>query len=562
MQHLSAGRVLVQAELDAALGSATFSRSPRVARLLRYLRDRCVSDETHRITEYNIAVELLGRSPAFVPADDAIVRVEIHRLRKKLKEYYEGEGASRPSRIVIPTGSYIPTLSSEEPAALVTATPVSVVPATAGAPFGNAVLGQIALRPEMLAMSVSSNEPQVANPPAPPSRWWQAPHPTILATAALITVAALLVIRDFRSTDGRNSAVAARNGTDGASMIAATSLEPRNSPAAFPALDLSPIPEGPAVRILCGRQSSYVDKAGRTWIGDQYFDGGNTFHRSTAYIARTRDPQIYQGGRSGNFGYNIPLPPGTYELRLHVSETEFGPNKPRGGGENSRVFHLAANRGRVLSDIDIFATAGSDTADVHVVKDLSPGPDGRLQLRFISQYDVAVVNALEVVPARPRRMNPIRMTGQDRVYRDTSGNLWLPDGFRCGGRITNHTAPIGGTRDSGLFETEIYGVIDYAIPVAQGGSYDLLLHLAERYWGPENPGGGGPGTRVFDVICNGVALARNVDVFERAGSNTALALRYTGLKPDATGKLRISLRPTKNYAALFALEVHDTTPLP
>src|SRR2546430_2761787 len=95
-----------KSELAAVLSSETFLRSVRMSRLLNYLCTKCFSGQASDIKEYNIAVDLLGRPPGFDPSENAIARVEVHRLRKKLREYYETEGAARAIRIEIPTGSY------------------------------------------------------------------------------------------------------------------------------------------------------------------------------------------------------------------------------------------------------------------------------------------------------------------------------------------------------------------------------------------------------------------------------------------------------------------------
>jgi hypothetical protein len=58
------------------------------------------------ISEYAIAVDALGRSSDFDPRADATVRVQIARLRAKLKEFYEGEGGSFPLRLSIPVGRH------------------------------------------------------------------------------------------------------------------------------------------------------------------------------------------------------------------------------------------------------------------------------------------------------------------------------------------------------------------------------------------------------------------------------------------------------------------------
>jgi hypothetical protein len=87
--------------VQAAGESATFRKAPAVRALLFYLW-------THRdegLNEYRIATEALGKGPDFDPKVDATVRVQISRLRQKLKEHGETAGAGRP-RLVLPHGSY------------------------------------------------------------------------------------------------------------------------------------------------------------------------------------------------------------------------------------------------------------------------------------------------------------------------------------------------------------------------------------------------------------------------------------------------------------------------
>jgi hypothetical protein len=66
---------------------------------------------------------------------------------------------------------------------------------------------------------------------------------------------------------------------------------------------------------------------------------------------------------------------------------------------------------------------------------------------------------------------------------------------------------------------------------------------------------------LFDILCNGVALARDFDVYKRAGgADRALAQTFHGLQPNALGKLAISLLPVKDlYPYINALEIVDET---
>src|SRR5260370_38527546 len=78
--------------------------------LLTYICSKYFAHESDGLKEYSIAVEVLGRPPSFDPATDASARVEVHGLRRKLREYYEAEGACHAVQIAIPPRSYTPVL--------------------------------------------------------------------------------------------------------------------------------------------------------------------------------------------------------------------------------------------------------------------------------------------------------------------------------------------------------------------------------------------------------------------------------------------------------------------
>jgi len=84
-----------RAEVEAVLASDIFLRSPTVAQMLKYICEQHLGGQGHDVKEYNIAVEAFGRPPDFDQSRDSIVRVEAHRLRKRLQEYYSG-GRRRP----------------------------------------------------------------------------------------------------------------------------------------------------------------------------------------------------------------------------------------------------------------------------------------------------------------------------------------------------------------------------------------------------------------------------------------------------------------------------------
>jgi len=317
------------------------------------------------------------------------------------------------------------------------------------------------------------------------------------------------------------------------------------------------------IRILAGyAKTNYIDRAGKVWGPDRFYSGGKVLSTPPQVIDRTSDATLYQNCRSGDFSYDIPLQAGVYELRLFFAETTYGPNTLAGGGESSRIFNVELNGRPILTEFDPLADAGaSNTADERVFNDVTPSPDGRLHLhfsRFVAPtppQDDAILNALEIVPGVKGRMRAVRIVAQSNSYTDRSGQVWGPDRYSSQGRQVLHNHPVEQSADPGLYYGERFGHFSYAIPVASG-KYALTLHFAETYFGPQNPGGQGVGSRLFHVYCNGVRLLHNFDISKEAGgANRALAKTFHNLEPNPQGKLLLDFVPAKNYACVNALEV-------
>ena len=96
-------------QVRRVLRSTTFRNATTLQQLLNFLASRSIAGAAENLKEYTIGVEALGRKSDFDPKIDPIVRVQSHRLRVKLKEYYEVEGKHDPILIQIPKGHYLPT---------------------------------------------------------------------------------------------------------------------------------------------------------------------------------------------------------------------------------------------------------------------------------------------------------------------------------------------------------------------------------------------------------------------------------------------------------------------
>ena len=247
-----------------------------------------------------------------------------------------------------------------------------------------------------------------------------------------------------------------------------------------------------------------MDRFGKTWQSDRYFQGGAVFESAGHPIAAARDPRLFRSRREGAFTYDIPLPAGVYELRLYFAETLYGENNVAGGGETSRIFNVYANGAQILSGFDVIGEVGASTADVRAFKDISPAADGKLHLKFDPQTNPAIVSAIEITPGTPGRLRPIRLVSREHPYTDKQGRTWEADSYSRGGQLVVRTDPVQNIEDPELLRGERYGNLSYVIPVPPG-RYGATLYFAEAWFGPGNFAGGGAGSRVFDILCNGVA---------------------------------------------------------
>jgi hypothetical protein len=517
-------------EIQAVLSSEAFSGSPSLSRLLRYLCSNHFSENRSALNEYRIGVEAFGRPADFDPSKNSSIRVEVHRLRAKLRGYYETEGANHPVRIILEEGRYrlqfvrrddVPALFSE----------AQVVRSPAEGP------GDKLTRPGFLP--VAENTAEKTNGIRSHSLFSAGGAAILAAVVVLGFIAAWIMV-----------------GPPLRGSFARTSSAPR---AAAPVEPTAATAETEPVLILAGYQKEkYIDRDGSVWGGDRYFTGGEAVELNLPYIQGAADKTMYRTARSGDFSYDIPVKPGKYELRLHFVETIFGPGTFAARGESSRVFAVYLGGQPLLVDFDVLSEAGGAfRAFTRVFKGVSPGSDGMVDLKFIRHFDQPFVNAIELVPETGNRMNPVRIVMQANSFVDHAGNVWGADQYAIGGVLDTHQKSPVNTSDPHLFDGERFGHFDYQIPVAPG-RYTVTLHFTEGFYGTvAAPPNNGPG-RLFDVYSNGVALLRNFDIYGRAGGpNKPVTETFRGIEPTAAGLIVLSFVPVKNYACVSAIEVTD-----
>jgi adenylate cyclase len=115
----------VRDQLRRIVGCRGFDASKRNRLFLHYIVEETLAGRGGRIKAYTIATTVFGRDKDFDPQLDSIVRIEAGRLRRSLERYYFTAGEKDPIRIMIPTGSYVPSFEAVGPMAPASGPPSS-----------------------------------------------------------------------------------------------------------------------------------------------------------------------------------------------------------------------------------------------------------------------------------------------------------------------------------------------------------------------------------------------------------------------------------------------------
>ncbi|MGH3297803.1 MAG: discoidin domain-containing protein [Trebonia sp.] len=137
--------------------------------------------------------------------------------------------------------------------------------------------------------------------------------------------------------------------------------------------------------------------AATPFVADEDYSGGTatstTNAISTTGITNPAPQSVYQHNRYGNFTYTIPgLTAGAnYSVRLDFAETYWT-------AAGSRTFNVLINGTQVLTNFDIFATAGAEYKAVAESFTATASSAGAVTIQFVTVKDNAQVNGIEVQP--------------------------------------------------------------------------------------------------------------------------------------------------------------------
>jgi hypothetical protein len=94
----------LRAHAERIRASGVLGRSTLMQRLFDFLLECSLADKAPK--EIEVAMDAFGKGAEFDVSQDAMVRVYVHKLRRKLEEFYAGPGASEPTHLSIPKGEY------------------------------------------------------------------------------------------------------------------------------------------------------------------------------------------------------------------------------------------------------------------------------------------------------------------------------------------------------------------------------------------------------------------------------------------------------------------------
>lgn len=92
--------------LRRVLGYPPIAESAILSRFVQFVGEKAIHNDSEPLKEYVIATEVFHKPKDFDPRVDPIVRVHAGRLRKKLNEYFQREGAHNLVKVVMPKGAY------------------------------------------------------------------------------------------------------------------------------------------------------------------------------------------------------------------------------------------------------------------------------------------------------------------------------------------------------------------------------------------------------------------------------------------------------------------------
>jgi glucuronoarabinoxylan endo-1,4-beta-xylanase len=164
----------------------------------------------------------------------------------------------------------------------------------------------------------------------------------------------------------------------------------------------TPTPFSGSIAIAAGRTSSLG-----SFVADQYYSGGSTYSNSnTVDVSQitvdTPPAELFNNERYGAMSYTIPgfTAGNSYTVTLYFAETYLS-------SSGSRRFNVSINGATVLSNFDIYASAGGQNKAIARSFTATANSSGQIVIQFTSVTENPKINGISIKPgtAQPTPTN-------------------------------------------------------------------------------------------------------------------------------------------------------------
>ena len=309
---------------------------------------------------------------------------------------------------------------------------------------------------------------------------------------------------------------------------------------AITALTAGTTPGSIAAAASSGVDISAGGPAAAPFVADEDFAGGATAAVTNAItttgITNPAPQSVYQHNRYGNFTYTIPgLTAGaSYTVRLDFAEEYWT-------AAGSRTFNVLINGAQVLTNFDIFATAGGEYKAVAESFTATASSAGAVTIQFVTVKDNAQVNGIEITPTGGgTTTNTVTVTspGSQTSTVGTAASLQVDASDSASGQTLTYTAS---GLPAGLSINSSTGLISGTPTTAGTSSVTVTATDTTGAKGTATftwtvNASSGPGTGGVDISAGGPAAAPFVadeDFTGGATSATTNAITTTGITNPA-----------------------------
>ena len=310
----------------------------------------------------------------------------------------------------------------------------------------------------------------------------------------------------------------------------------------------------------------FTEADGTIWVADTFRGGagiGAYTVADTVEIEGTENDALYHSELYGAFTFSVPVEaPGKYEIVMHFAEL-FHP------AEGSRIFDIKLEGKTVLNDLDVVAVTGAPFTALQY-SFFQSITDGSVDIEGVNIVDNAKLNGVEIfllpdtfelptteaptvaptdAPTAQGIVTIAKLNCGSFQFEEAPGVFWMEDAFFTGGISFNiGNAPIAGTDNDALYQSERWGDLTYSIPVETGRTYEIVMHFAELFHTTA-------GQRIFDVVLEGETVLKDLDLVAELGGSL-VAQEYTFQQVITDGSIDITIVSTKDFGKINGLEVY------